>query len=145
MLEVKFYDNVNDDDITFAVIISKMNNKWVLCKHKERDTYEIPGGHREENEEVLDTAKRELHEETGAADFSIKPVCVYSVTGKNRINETGKETFGMLFFADIKSLEKELYSEIEKVVLFDELPNKWTYPDIQPKLIQEAVRRKMID
>lgn len=48
-MEVKFYDNVEDKFLKFAVIISKYDNKWVFCKHKERDTYEIPGGHREEN------------------------------------------------------------------------------------------------
>ena len=92
-MKVNFYDNINDKSLKFAVIISKYNGQWVLCKHKNRDTYEIPGGHREVGETIDDTAKRELHEETGAIDFSIKPVCVYSVTGKNRVNETGEEMF----------------------------------------------------
>ena len=47
MLEVKFYDAIDDALLKFAVIISKSNGRWVFCKHKERDTYEIPGGHRE--------------------------------------------------------------------------------------------------
>ena len=44
-MEVKFYDTVNDELLKFAVIISQSNGKWVFCKHKERDTYEviIPG------------------------------------------------------------------------------------------------------
>ena len=64
MVEVKFYDNVADEFLKFAVIISKTDNKWVFCKHKERETYEIPGGHREPGESILETAKRELQEET---------------------------------------------------------------------------------
>ena len=56
MVEVKFYDNVADEFLKFAVIISKTDNKWVFCKHKERETYEIPGGHREPGESVLETA-----------------------------------------------------------------------------------------
>ena len=44
MLEVNFYDTVDDDLLKFAVIISQSNGKWVMCKHKERDTYEVPGG-----------------------------------------------------------------------------------------------------
>ena len=44
MLEVKFHDNVSDELLKFAVIISKTNGKWVFCKHKERETYEVPGG-----------------------------------------------------------------------------------------------------
>ena len=39
MVEVKFYDNVADELLKFAVIISKADNKSVFCKHKERGTY----------------------------------------------------------------------------------------------------------
>lgn len=141
-MEVKFYENVDDSLLKFAVIIAKADGKWVFCKHKERDTYEIPGGHREENESIDDTAKRELMEETGAVKFEIRSVCVYSVTGKNRVNEVGDETFGKLYYARIDAFESVLHSEMEKVVLFDELPKDWTYPLIQPLLIQEFERRR---
>lgn len=144
MIEVKFYDQVADELLKFAVIISKTNGKWVFCKHKERNTYEVPGGHREENETILETAKRELNEETGALDFSVSPICVYSVTGKNKVNETGEETYGMLFFADIKTFENQLHSEMEKVLITEILVENWTYPLIQPKLIEEAKHRGFI-
>lgn len=140
-MEVKFYEIIDDSLLRFAVIISKSCGKWIFCKHKERNTYEVPGGHREENESILETARRELYEETGAVEYEITPVCVYSVTGKNRVNETGEETFGMLYYADIKQFEQDLHSEMEKVELFDELPEDWTYPLIQPLLIQEFARR----
>ena len=140
MLEVKFYDTVDDSLLKFAVIISQSNGKWVFCKHKERDTYEAPGGHREVGEDILETAKRELQEETGAIQFDIKPICVYSVTGKNSVNETGEETFGLLCFAEITEFAGKLESEIEKVVLMDELPQNWTYPLIQPKLIEKYMQ-----
>ena len=140
-MEVKFYDSVDDSLLKFAVIISQSNGKWVICIHRERDTYEVPGGHREAGENILETARRELQEETGAVEFEIKPICVYSVTGKTIVNDTGEETFGLLCFAEITEFAKELHSEIEKVVLMDELPENWTYPLIQPKLIEEWYRR----
>ena len=140
-MEVRFYDTAQDALLKFAVIIARADGKWVFCKHKERDTLEIPGGHREPGEYAMETAKRELREETGAAEFTIRPVCVYSVTGTNRVNETGEETFGLLCCAEIKSFEAQLHSEMEKVCLFDELPEALTYPEIQPKLVQEAGRR----
>ncbi|MGE9963265.1 DNA mismatch repair protein MutT [Fusicatenibacter saccharivorans] len=55
---VKFYDKIDDDLLKFAVIISKSNSKWVFCKHRDRDTYEVPGGHREAGE-----FEEELHSE----------------------------------------------------------------------------------
>lgn len=143
MLEVKFYDEVDDSLLKFAVILSKSRGKWVFCKHKERDTYEAPGGHRETGEDILETAKRELREETGAVEFDIRPVCVYSVTGKTSVNETGEESFGLLCFAEITEFSGKLECEIEKVVLMEELPTNWTYPLIQPKLIEEYERRKL--
>lgn len=142
MLEVKFYDTIEDSLLKFAVIISKSKGKWVFCKHKERDTYEIPGGHREEGESILETAKRELQEETGALELDIAPLCVYSVTGKNRVNETGEESFGMLYFANITEFLNEIDSEMEKIIFTDELPTEWTYPLIQPKLIEEFRKRE---
>lgn len=139
MLEVRFHDRVADCQLKFAVIVSRSNGKWVFCKHKERATYEFLGGHREKGENIFDTAKRELYEEVGALDYSIKPICFYSVIGKNRVNETGEETFGMLYYADIKTFTQDLQSEMEKVVLMDELPDNWTYPEIQPKLLERVL------
>jgi 8-oxo-dGTP diphosphatase len=138
MVDVKFYDNVDDELLKFAVIITKSDGKWVFCKHKLRDTYEAPGGHREPGEAIFETAKRELNEETGAVDFDINPICVYSVTAED--NFDGKETFGMLYYANVYSFE-EINSEIEKIMITDNLIENWTYPLIQPKLIEEAKSR----
>lgn len=141
MVEVKFYDNIEDELLKFAVIIAKTDDKWVFCKHKERETYEVPGGHRELGETILEAAKRELMEETGAIEFKIEPICVYSVKGKTRVNENIEdESFGMLFIADIFSFG-ELHNEIEKILITDTLVNNWTYPFIQPELLKEAKKR----
>ena len=139
MTKVQFYDRVDDRKLKFVVIVTKAQGHWVFCKHRERDTLEVPGGHREPGEDILTTAKRELYEETGAVDFSIRPVCVYSVTAP--WNFDGRETFGMLFYADVKAFEKELHSEIERIVVRDDLPENWTYPEIQPYLMREVLKR----
>lgn len=140
-MSVSFYEAVEDSLLKFAVIVAKTNGKWVFCKHKSRDTLEIPGGHREPNENIIDTAKRELIEETGAIDFDLKPICVYSVIEKDNFN--GEETFGLLCYADIKSFG-EINSEIERIIITDELPTNWTYPTIQPYLLVELEKRKVI-
>ena len=136
MLEVKFYEEVDDDLLKFAVIIARSGGRWVLCKHRERDTYEVPGGHREPGEVILETAKRELYEESGAVYYEIRPICVYSVV------KDGEETFGMLYYAEVSEFEEELHSEIERMELFEELPENWTYPLIQPLLLREWERRE---
>ncbi|MCI9059390.1 MAG: NUDIX domain-containing protein, partial [Lachnospiraceae bacterium] len=48
-------------------IFAKTQNKYVFCKHRDRDSWEVPGGHRENGENIMDTAKRELYEETGVS------------------------------------------------------------------------------
>lgn len=136
MVKVNFYDHVTDDRFRFAVIISRSDGKWVYCRHKLRSTFELPGGTREEGESIDDTAKRELYEETGAIEYSIEPVCAYSV------DDGEKETFGMLYYAEITAFEGELHSEIERIFLFEEAPSEQTYPHIQPMLIKEFKRRK---
>ena len=141
-MKVNFYEDIDDALLKFAVITSKHKGQWVFCKHKDRNTYEVPGGHREPNESILEAAKRELREETGASQFQIAPVCVYSVVGRNRVNQSGEETFGMLYYADIQTFEGTLHSEMESISLFYDLPTEWTYPLIQPLLIQEFLRRR---
>ena len=136
MTKVQFYDKVEDELLKFAVIIARSEGKLVFCKHKMRNTYEIPGGHREDGEEIFDTAKRELYEETGATDYDIRPICVYSVTAPD--NFDGQESFGMLYFADINEFEVELQFEIGEIIFVDELTEEWTYPEIQPKLLEQA-------
>ncbi len=130
-MKINYYDNVDDSLLKFAVIATEYKGKWVLCKHKDRDTYEVPGGHREQGESILQTAERELYEETGAVRYHIRPVCAYSVY-------KSEETFGMLYYAEINEFSKLPSFEIESIEFFDSLPGRLTYPDIQPYLFYRA-------
>ncbi|NMA25451.1 MAG: NUDIX domain-containing protein [Clostridiales bacterium] len=130
-MEVKFYDEVDDRLLDYAVVAARYRGKWVFCKHRERDTYECPGGRREPGEAIIETAKRELWEETGAVKYELRQLGVYSVV------KDGAETFGMLYFGEIHQFGELPPLEIEKVALFDEMPDRWTYPQIQPKLIEK--------
>ncbi len=134
--DVRFYDEAEDALLKFAVIAARSEGKWVFCRHKERDTLEIPGGHREPGESVDQAAARELREETGAKTFTLRPVCVYSV-----VRDDAAESFGGLYVAEISSFGA-LHSEIEEIFLLEEPPEEnWTYPEIQPKLVEEIRRR----
>jgi 8-oxo-dGTP diphosphatase len=124
--------NIEDSKLKFAVIAARYRDKWIFVKHKDRTTWEIPGGHREEDEEIKDTAARELIEETGAKDFKLFPICIYSV------DRDGEESFGQLFYAEVKLLGELPNSEIGQVELFDNMPDNLTYPLIQPFLFQRT-------
>lgn len=136
MLHVNFYDTVEDRLLKFAVIAAKSHGKWVFYKHRERNTYECPGGHREDGEDIRRTAERELYEETGAIEYMMKQICVYSVSNQEAVDGKREETYGMLYYADITAFNELPGYEIEKVELFDQLPQNWTYPEIQPILIK---------
>ena len=144
MLKVSFYElnTLTNDQLKFAVIMARYEGKWILVRHKDRTTWEIPGGHREENEDINDTASRELIEETGSKAFCVIPVCIYSV------HNGEAETFGQLFYADIECLEDSLAYEIGEVGLFESIPENLTYPLIQPYLyhqVEEFIDRKRTD
>ena len=105
---------------------------------------EIPAGKLDSKDEDPElAARRELREETGAVEFEMHPICVYSVTGKTRAVDSGEETFGMLYHAQIHSFEEALHNEIAQIELFEVLPDNWTYPQIQPLLLREYERRKV--
>lgn len=134
MVKVNFYElnTIEDNKLMFAVIMTKFNGHWLYVRHKDRNTWEIPGGHREENENINDTASRELFEETGATKFKLTPVCVYSVETDENVEYT--ESFGQLFYSEVETLDSILHFEIVETKLFDDIPDNLTYPLIQPFL-----------
>lgn len=131
---VSFCSFDTDIQLKYVVIAAKYNNQWVYVRHKDRSTYEIPGGHIETNEDYVSAAKRELYEETGAVDFKLDFVSVYTV------NKGCNTDGGYLFYGEIKELSSLPDYEMEEIKLFDKLPDNLTYPQIQPVLFDEVQR-----
>ena len=112
-------------DYKFVIIFAQYKNKWVFCKHKNRITWELPGGGIKHGETALEAAKRELYEETGAIDFSIIPICDYNVLQSN----------GQVFFANINNIGKLPESEMEKINIFETFPENLTYLEDKNELM----------
>ena len=129
--EITFYpDNqIEDGKVNYVVSAARFQGKWVFSRHKERVTWDMPGGHREAGETILEAAERELWEETGAVAFELEPVCIYGV------KKNGNESFGMLYYAEISELgQLPSVFEMAEICLTDKIPEKLTYPDILPEL-----------
>lgn len=119
------------DDYRFTVIFAKYGDKWVFPRHRKRQTFETAGGHIEPGETPLDCAKRELWEETGAKEFTIRPVFDYWAA-----DEIG-DSNGAVFYAEISEFgQLPTDFEMREVGLFDGLPEELTYPYITPVLFK---------
>jgi 8-oxo-dGTP diphosphatase len=125
---IRFFDPSNDAGITytFAIIISRYNAQWIWVRHKERDTWELPAGHLEKGENAQEAAHRELYEETGALEYTIEPVVSYEGVFN------GRAVFGKIFFAQVTKLGPLPDFEIREIKFYDQIPEKITYPEIQP-------------
>jgi 8-oxo-dGTP diphosphatase len=140
-MECKAYPFGTLGDYKYADIISFHDGKWIFSKHKNRTTWETQGGHIEKGETPIETAKRELFEESGAVDFDIEPLCDYWISGKlNGVEITGN---GQIFLANVRTLtDIPGYSEMEKIQLFDTPPPNLTYPDYSREIFPLAVQKK---
>ncbi|MFZ5966936.1 MAG: NUDIX hydrolase [Bacillota bacterium] len=135
-MKIEFYDlNEKGFQLKYVVICAMYQKQWIFVRHKDRVTWEVPGGHIEENESPNEAAARELKEETGAAEFQLVPICDYSVENSQGIN------YGRLYFAQVEAYEDLPDYEIAEIIFKDKLPIELTYKDIQPFLMQKVIEK----
>ena len=136
--DVRTYDLNALDSYRFVVIFARYQDKWVYCRHKERDTYETAGGHIEPGETPIDAGKRELFEETGVVNFDIYPAFDYSVRTETEFSN------GQVFFAQIESFGDMPAYEMAEIKLFEGMPDRLRFPQILPVLYDRMQRFSML-
>jgi 8-oxo-dGTP diphosphatase len=121
--------------LTYVVIATRYEKGWLFVRHRKRGGYELPAGHPDGDEDSVETAVRELMEETGALDFTLEPVAYYSVD-----SGSGKK-FGRLFLACVETLgDIPDKKEIEGVRVFRYLPRDLSLPEVMTFLYRTAAR-----
>lgn len=135
MCKVDFYslDDKCEYKLKYVVIVAEYQDRFIIVKHKDRATWEIPGGRIEDGESFDKAAQRELYEETGALEFELLPVAFYSVTRE------GTTSYGLLYYSKVRDLGKLPNFEIEKIEMVKSLPENLTYPQIQPDLFKKVM------
>lgn len=126
--DIRFFDPATEtpDHYTFVIIVSRYRDQWVWVRHKDRDTWELPAGHTDPGEDVRTAAERELFEETGALDYTLRQITGY----EGDLN--GTSVFGMIYYATIRFLGPLPEFEIAEIRLFRTVPEPLTYPRLQP-------------
>ena len=120
------------EEYKYTVICASYKGKWILSRHRNRNTWETQGGHIESGETPLACAKRELFEESGIRDATLYPVCDYWGFNDHACSN------GMVFLAVVHSLGTLPESEMKEIQAFSSLPSNLTYPQVSPRLYAEA-------
>ena len=117
--------SVPNPDLRYVIIGTRYRDQWIFVRHRERQTWEMPAGHIEANEDPDRAAERELYEETGAIDARLKLIADYEVSHE------GKLARGRLYLAEVKELGPLPQHEIAEIKQCRELPQQLTYPEVQ--------------
>ena len=122
-ISVIIYDISQEDKLVwFTNIVCLYQWKWLLVRWKT--TWELPWGHIENWETSLNSAKRELYEETWINWVDLEFLC----SRKLEMLEKWITYYGNVYIVNVLLLWELPDSEIEEISLFEEIPEYGGFP-----------------
>ena len=132
MLQCAIHPAGSLQPMKYVVVCTACQGRWLLSRHRARDTWETQGGHIEPGETPPAAARRELYEESGETPARLYYVCDYlGYTESASAN-------GAVFLALCDAPAALPDSEMAETALFAALPENLTYPAVTPRLMAEA-------
>ncbi len=151
-------NNLSDDDISEVVTRVKglmINSKGKILLAHNNNTYQFPGGHLEDDEDIDKCIVREIKEETGIdVSISEEPFLCIKTYDNNYFN-TGKKVLSVIyyyrFFTDaLPNFNETHYDELELAtefnlfyVVFADLEN-FLKKNISDGMIDTSIGREML-
>jgi 8-oxo-dGTP diphosphatase len=119
--------SIDKAKLKYVIIMTKYQNKWILVRSKNSDSWIYPGGRIEKDENLIVAAKRELYEETGIKNAYINPISLYSVKNEDELD------YGIIYFAEAQEKARLTEYEIEEIKYIDDMTGiKTRFPEINP-------------
>lgn len=123
-LEIVKTDIIPESHKSVLVFI-KEDKKWLMVKNKFR-SWEFPGGHKEQNESMFETAKREAYEEAGVDIHNLQYVGYYRLTsGHTTLIITAEVEKFHEIPEEFETVERKFVSEFPLTLSFDDAVYPW--------------------
>lgn len=135
--------NLEDKDIDYSVIRVKalvVNDEGKLILAHNNGTFQFPGGHLEEDEDLKEALIREVKEETGISNMNVRDCFLQIVTYDDNYFDSGKHVINKIYYYKIDTTDKPdlkntSYDEIES-----SSPFNLYYLDVDK--MKEFIKRK---
>lgn len=117
--------NIMPESYKSVLVFIKEDNKWLMVKNKFR-SWEFPGGHKEENETIFVTAKREAFEEAGVEIMNIVYVGYYRLaSGHTTLIVTAEVEKFHDIPEDFETVERKFMTEFPASLSFNDDVYPW--------------------
>lgn len=149
---------LEDTDIDYSVIRVKalvVNDEGKMILAHNNGTFQFPGGHLEEGEDLKVALKREVEEETGISNMNVRDCFLQIVTYDDNYFDSGKHVINKIYYYKIETNDKPdfnntSYDEIESSSPFnlyyldDHKLTDFINKKLKTKDIDEKIAREML-